>query len=443
MRSCRAGRAAGPATVGQWLNWQSSGLQNRRLGVRVPPALRDCTAPRQHRTTSRADSRDRDDRPAASVSDTARGPPAASGGQRAHRRRRLFSARSSPSCARSCGRPAAADHLHLRRARVRRGHDRRSSSLLDFGFGRPCSRCSADRRALTALDRDAAAGRADTRIDSSEGSRRVPAVRRVRPHPEQSRRPRSTPTLDDERSRAEGETERADDDRTGQDQDIAQVEVDAGLDVAADAPARTAEVEACRLGHGRRRRRGRRRGRPRRRLAATDPADQPADAADADARRPGSRPTWRPPTTTAPRRRCRRRGRGRRRRRRRGRRRASSRCRRRGRRPTRCEEFRDRLRSQPGDWFVVHTYSGMENRVKANLESRIGSLNMEDYIYEIDGADRKTSPRSRTASASRSAARAARATSWSGWTSPTSRGSAVRHTPRSPASSATTTSRCR
>ena len=47
------------------------------------------------------------------------------------------------------------------------------------------------------------------------------------------------------------------------------------------------------------------------------------------------------------------------------------------------EEFRDTLRSKPGDWFVVHTYSGMENRVKANLESRIGSLNMEDYIHEV------------------------------------------------------------
>jgi transcriptional antiterminator NusG len=47
------------------------------------------------------------------------------------------------------------------------------------------------------------------------------------------------------------------------------------------------------------------------------------------------------------------------------------------------QEFRDVLRSQVGDWFVVHTYSGMENRVKANLENRIGSLNMEDYIHEV------------------------------------------------------------
>ncbi|HEY6740526.1 MAG TPA: transcription termination/antitermination protein NusG [Actinopolymorphaceae bacterium] len=46
-------------------------------------------------------------------------------------------------------------------------------------------------------------------------------------------------------------------------------------------------------------------------------------------------------------------------------------------------EFRERLRSQPGDWYVIHTYSGMENRVKANLENRIQSLNMEDYIYEV------------------------------------------------------------
>jgi transcription termination/antitermination protein NusG len=47
------------------------------------------------------------------------------------------------------------------------------------------------------------------------------------------------------------------------------------------------------------------------------------------------------------------------------------------------EEFRQSLRGKPGDWFVVHTYSGMENRVKANLENRISSLNMEDFIYEV------------------------------------------------------------
>ncbi|TCC10824.1 transcription termination/antitermination protein NusG [Kribbella soli] len=47
------------------------------------------------------------------------------------------------------------------------------------------------------------------------------------------------------------------------------------------------------------------------------------------------------------------------------------------------EELRSRLRSQIGDWYVVHTYSGMENRVKGNLENRINSLNMEDYIFEI------------------------------------------------------------
>jgi transcriptional antiterminator NusG len=47
------------------------------------------------------------------------------------------------------------------------------------------------------------------------------------------------------------------------------------------------------------------------------------------------------------------------------------------------EEFRKALWSKPGDWFVIHTYSGMENRVKANLENRITSLNMEDYIHEV------------------------------------------------------------
>ncbi len=47
------------------------------------------------------------------------------------------------------------------------------------------------------------------------------------------------------------------------------------------------------------------------------------------------------------------------------------------------EEFRTALREKEGDWFVVHTYSGMENRVKANLENRITSLNMEYYIHEV------------------------------------------------------------
>jgi transcription termination/antitermination protein NusG len=47
------------------------------------------------------------------------------------------------------------------------------------------------------------------------------------------------------------------------------------------------------------------------------------------------------------------------------------------------EAFRSELRAKPGDWYVVHTYSGMENRVLQNLENRVSSLNMEDYIYEI------------------------------------------------------------
>jgi transcription termination/antitermination protein NusG len=38
---------------------------------------------------------------------------------------------------------------------------------------------------------------------------------------------------------------------------------------------------------------------------------------------------------------------------------------------------------RPGDWFVVHTYAGYENRVKTNLESRISSMNVEDRIFEV------------------------------------------------------------
>ncbi|WP_254052202.1 transcription termination/antitermination protein NusG [Aeromicrobium sp. A1-2] len=47
------------------------------------------------------------------------------------------------------------------------------------------------------------------------------------------------------------------------------------------------------------------------------------------------------------------------------------------------QEFKDRLYSQFGDWYVVHTYSGMEKRVKSNLENRVTSLNAEDYIFEV------------------------------------------------------------
>ncbi|WP_407070178.1 transcription termination/antitermination protein NusG [Mumia sp. Pv 4-285] len=46
-------------------------------------------------------------------------------------------------------------------------------------------------------------------------------------------------------------------------------------------------------------------------------------------------------------------------------------------------EFREKLHSQFGDWYVVHTYSGMENRVKSNLENRTTSMHMEDFIFEI------------------------------------------------------------
>ncbi len=47
------------------------------------------------------------------------------------------------------------------------------------------------------------------------------------------------------------------------------------------------------------------------------------------------------------------------------------------------EEFKAKLRRQEGDWFVIHSYAGYENRVKANLETRIQTLDMEDYIFEI------------------------------------------------------------
>ena len=47
-------------------------------------------------------------------------------------------------------------------------------------------------------------------------------------------------------------------------------------------------------------------------------------------------------------------------------------------------EFKAGLRRAPGDWYVIHSYAGYENRVKANLENRTSSLNMEDYIFQVE-----------------------------------------------------------
>jgi transcriptional antiterminator NusG len=48
------------------------------------------------------------------------------------------------------------------------------------------------------------------------------------------------------------------------------------------------------------------------------------------------------------------------------------------------DQFKADLRRQPGDWYVIHSYAGYENRVKTNLENRIQSLNMEDFIHQVE-----------------------------------------------------------
>jgi transcriptional antiterminator NusG len=48
------------------------------------------------------------------------------------------------------------------------------------------------------------------------------------------------------------------------------------------------------------------------------------------------------------------------------------------------EEMRAALRRAPGDWYVVHSYAGYENKVKQNLETRIQTLDVEDYIYQVE-----------------------------------------------------------
>jgi transcriptional antiterminator NusG len=47
-------------------------------------------------------------------------------------------------------------------------------------------------------------------------------------------------------------------------------------------------------------------------------------------------------------------------------------------------EFRAALRNAPGEWFVVHSYAGYEKKVKGNLVNRIQSLNMEEFIFQIE-----------------------------------------------------------
>jgi transcriptional antiterminator NusG len=52
--------------------------------------------------------------------------------------------------------------------------------------------------------------------------------------------------------------------------------------------------------------------------------------------------------------------------------------------PDPAAEMREALRRAPGEWYVVHSYAGYENKVKANLETRIHSLDMEDYIFQVE-----------------------------------------------------------
>ena len=104
--------------------------------------------------------------------------------------------------------------------------------------------------------------------------------------------------------------------------------------------------------------------------AGEDAAAASADAASADADADGERPTTAADGATAddglaatP---------------------SSARTRWRRRPTTRARSSSASCACSPGDWYVVHSYAGYENRVKTNLESRIQSLNMEDYIFQIE-----------------------------------------------------------
>ena len=48
------------------------------------------------------------------------------------------------------------------------------------------------------------------------------------------------------------------------------------------------------------------------------------------------------------------------------------------------DELRSALATAPGEWYVVHSYAGYENKVKANLETRIQTLDVEEYIFQVE-----------------------------------------------------------
>ena len=47
-------------------------------------------------------------------------------------------------------------------------------------------------------------------------------------------------------------------------------------------------------------------------------------------------------------------------------------------------EFRRTLRAAIGDWYVIHSYAGYEKKVKGNIANRIHTLNMEEYIFQVE-----------------------------------------------------------
>jgi transcriptional antiterminator NusG len=48
------------------------------------------------------------------------------------------------------------------------------------------------------------------------------------------------------------------------------------------------------------------------------------------------------------------------------------------------EALKKDLRAKPGDWYVIHSYAGYENKVKANLETRVQNLDVGDFIFQVE-----------------------------------------------------------
>jgi len=79
------------------------------------------------------------------------------------------------------------------------------------------------------------------------------------------------------------------------------------------------------------------------------------------------------------------------------------------------------LRLKPGEWYVIHSYAGYENKVKANLETRVQNLDVGDYIFQVEVPTEEVTE-IKNGQRKQVNRKVLPATSWCAWSSTTSRG---------------------